>query len=254
MPTAHRSAASPQRLRIGCAGWSLPAASRSHFGAGDSVLQRYASRFDAVEINSSFYRPHRRATYERWAASVPDGFRFSVKLPRGITHEAGLRSVGEPLAEFVGQVEGLGAKLGVLLVQLPPRLAFDAAVAARFFAMLGRRSAAPAVCEPRHRSWFEPAAQALLQRYRIGRAGVDPALPIAAAATPGAAGGVRYWRWHGSPQVYYSAYGPQRLPAMAQAALASSGDAEAWCIFDNTAAGHAVEDALALQALCAGAD
>lgn len=247
-----RSDALPSGLRIGCAGWSLPAAAKPRFGAGDSVLQRYATRFDAVEINSSFYRPHRRSTYERWAASVPERFRFSVKLPRRISHDAGLRGVGALLDEFVDQVEGLGDKLGVLLLQLPPRLAFEAAVAARFFAMLGRRSATPVVCEPRHRSWFEPAAQALLQRHGIGRAGVDPAVPVAAAAAPSQTGPVRYWRWHGSPRVYYSAYGPQRLRAMAQAACDAGRDARIWCIFDNTAAGHAVEDALAFQAL--GAD
>jgi len=248
-----RTADPVHRVRCGCAGWSLPSAAKPRFGAGDSLLQRYATRFDAVEINSSFYRPHRRSTYERWADSVPVDFRFSAKLPRTITHEAGLRGVGALLDEFVAQVDGLGDKLGALLVQLPPRLAFDAAVAARFFAMLGRRSAAPVVCEPRHRSWFEPAAQALLQRHRIARAGVDPAVPLADAATPGETGDVRYWRWHGSPRVYYSPYGAKRLRAMADAACASD-HADTWCIFDNTAAGHALEDALAFQALCAEAD
>ncbi|WP_155518861.1 DUF72 domain-containing protein, partial [Xanthomonas euvesicatoria] len=72
------------RVRCGCAGWSIPAADRAQFGEGASVLQRYATRFDAVEINSSFYRPHRASTYARWADSVPEDFRFSVKLPRSI--------------------------------------------------------------------------------------------------------------------------------------------------------------------------
>ncbi|MGO1000228.1 DUF72 domain-containing protein [Lysobacter sp. CA196] len=239
------------RVRIGCAGWALPSAVKPRFGRGDSVLAVYATRFDAVEINSSFYRPHRRSTYQRWGETVPDGFRFSAKLPRNITHDAGLHGVAEPLSAFIDEVSGLRDKLGALLVQLPPRLAFDAAVAARFFAMLERRTPAAVVCEPRHRTWFEPAATELLQRHRVARAGVDPPQPRAEAARPTEVGDVRYWRWHGSPRIYYSGYGEQRLRGMAEAACRDRhAKAETWCIFDNTAAGHAVDDALSFQALC----
>lgn len=246
------------RVRVGCAGWALSTEAKTRFGRGDSVLAVYATRLDAVEINSSFYRPHRRSTYQRWSETVPDGFRFSAKLPRSITHEAGLRGVAEPLDRFIDEVSGLGDKLGALLVQLPPGLVFDAATAARFFAMLERRTPAAVVCEPRHRSWFEPAAVELLQRHSVARAGVDPPQPLAAAATPSDAGRVRYWRWHGSPRIYYSGYGEQRLRAMAAAACGEDrAQAETWCLFDNTAASHAVDDALSFQALClaqAGAD
>ncbi|MFP5285145.1 MAG: DUF72 domain-containing protein, partial [Thermoanaerobaculia bacterium] len=69
---------------IGCAGWSLPRSERDHFPGTGSLLERYASRFPAVEINSSFHRPHRTSTYARWSASVPAGFRFSVKVPKTI--------------------------------------------------------------------------------------------------------------------------------------------------------------------------
>lgn len=238
-------------LRVGCAGWALPARHRARFGAGDSVLEAYATRFNAVEINSSFYRPHRRATYQRWALTVPDGFRFSVKLPRSITHEARLQRIGPLLDGFIEQAEGLGDKLGALLMQLPPSLAFDAAVAARAFAMVRRRSPAPVVCEPRHRSWFDEAASAMLRDHRVQRAGVDPPAPLAAAARPSAEGDVRYWRWHGSPRIYYSGYGIARLHAMADEVRAEP-DADTWCIFDNTAEGHAVDDALNFQQLMTG--
>ena len=78
-------------IAIGCAGWSIPREYRELFGTGDSVLARYASLFSVAEINSSFYRSHQHATYARWAASVPAGFRFSVKIPKTISHEMGLR-------------------------------------------------------------------------------------------------------------------------------------------------------------------
>src|SRR5687768_16375503 len=111
-------------VRIGCAGWSLPRDSWPQFPETGTHLQRYAQRLNAVEINSSFYRPHQPATYERWAASVPAGFRFSVKVPKTITHESRLRSCDALLASFLAQATGLGDKLGCLLVQLPPSLAF----------------------------------------------------------------------------------------------------------------------------------
>ena len=85
------------RIWVGTAAWNLPQAHRDAFPARGSQLERYAGRFPAVEINSSFYRPHRPATYERWAASVPDEFRFAVKMPREITHKRRLADVAEPL-------------------------------------------------------------------------------------------------------------------------------------------------------------
>ncbi|WP_372362224.1 DUF72 domain-containing protein [Xanthomonas sp. NCPPB 1325] len=237
------------RVRCGCAGWSIPAADRAAFGEGASVLQRYATRFAAVEINSSFYRPHRASTYARWADSVPEDFRFSVKLPRSISHDARLHAAGPLLDAFLAQAGALGTRLGCLLLQLPPSAAFDARVAARFFAMLRRRWDGAVVCEPRHASWFLPQAQALLARHRIARCAADPA-PVAEAAAPSASAGPQYWRWHGSPRIYYSAYDEEALQALAEAVRAAGQpQTERWIIFDNTAAGLAVPNALRLQAL-----
>jgi uncharacterized protein YecE (DUF72 family) len=241
------------RIRVGCAGWSIPSQHRSLFDDEGSHLARYARRFDAVEINSSFYRPHANATYARWAAQVPRGFRFSVKLPKAITHEARLQGVGLLLDRFAGEISGLGHRLGGILVQLPPGLAYEARVAATFFAMLRRRFPSTGLaCEPRHAGWFEPCVDALWRRHGIARVAADPARSLA-AALPGGDGGWAYWRWHGSPRMYYDAYGEDRLRALAATlrARARSGR-QAWCIFDNTAAGHAVADAARLQALLRG--
>lgn len=237
-------------VRIGCAGWSIPSQHAGLFGDGDGHLARYATRFDVVEINSTFHRPHRPQTFERWAASVPRHFRFSVKLPRAITHDARLRGTGDALSAFFDQIAGLGAKLGGVLVQLPPSLAYDARTADTFFAMLRRRSAAPVACEPRHASWFAPAVDAVWQRHGVARVAADPAR-LPEAALPGGAGASarwRYWRWHGSPRTYYSRYADEALDALA-ASLRTHAIARApsWCIFDNTAHGHAVADAARLQ-------
>jgi len=238
-------------VRIGCAGWSIPSRHAALFGEGGSHLARYATRFDVVEINSTFYRPHQQRTFERWAASVPPRFRFSAKMPKAITHESRLQGAGDALTAFFDAVAGLGAKLGGVLVQLPPSLAFDARVADRFFAMVRRRSDARIACEPRHPGWFAPEVDALWNRYAIARVAADPA-PSPQAARPGGRPGARwrYWRWHGSPRMYYSAYGDAALRALADGLMASSNArAPGWCIFDNTAHGHAIADAARLQAM-----
>lgn len=241
-------------IRIGCAGWSIPSRHAALFDEGESHLARYATRFDVVEINSTFHRPHQLRTFERWAASVPRTFRFSVKLPRTITHDARLHGTGDALTAFLESVGGLGSKLGGILVQLPPSLAFDARLAERFFAMLRRRHAGRVALEPRHASWFTAQAEQVLVRHAIARVAADPA-PLPGAAQPGGAGASarwRYWRWHGAPRMYYSAYEDSALRPLAQA-LAANGSARApaWCIFDNTAHGHAMADAARLQGMLA---
>lgn len=89
-------------IHLGCAGWSLPREYADEFVQSGSHLQRYAARLNAVEINSSFYRPHRPGTYARWASSVPEDFRFAVKLPKIITHDQRLQGCTEVLDEFWG--------------------------------------------------------------------------------------------------------------------------------------------------------
>lgn len=205
-----------------------------------------------VEVNSSFYRPHQFRTYCRWAAAVPARFRFSIKLPREISHERGLRGCGAALDRVLGEVEGLGDKLGGFLLQLPPRLALDVRSASAFFRAFRRRSHVPLACEPRHPSWFSPQADALFARLGVSRAAADPAR-VPEAARPDAAAHWPYWRWHGSPRMYYSEYPAQALRDL-KAAVIGAGPAplRPWVVFDNTAHGFAIPNALAFQRLFAG--
>ena len=235
------------RLRIGCAGWTIPRQHAELFPGSGSHLERYAWRFTAVEINSSFYRPHRRATYERWAAAVPEDFAYAVKAPQEITHRLRLGSAETAIGAFLDQVSGLGEKLGPLLFQLPPSLRFDRGRVGMFFAALRRRFAGDVVSEPRHPSWFVADVEALMAEFRISRVAADPAV-VAAAAEPGGWNGLQYLRLHGSPRVYYSEYGADRIERFANLLTSASAERRpAWCIFDNTAAGAAIANALALQ-------
>ncbi|HEY0231614.1 MAG TPA: DUF72 domain-containing protein [Dokdonella sp.] len=239
-------------IRIGCAGWNVPKAHADAFPADGSHLQRYAAVFDAVEINSSFYRPHRPQTYARWADAVAATFRFAVKLPRTITHGQRLVDSDALLDAFLAEVGGLRSKLGCVLVQLPPSLSFDAATANRFFARLRARHPGAVALEPRHATWFEAPADALLRRHAIARVAADPA-PVAAAAEPGGDPTVAYFRLHGSPRMYYSDYDDDRLHAYAhRLQAAATVAAETWCFFDNTALGAATANAWAMRQLVAG--
>jgi uncharacterized protein YecE (DUF72 family) len=231
-------------IKVGCAGWSLPRASWPEFPAAGTHLQRYAARFNAVEINSSFYRPHQTSTYARWAASVPAHFRFSVKLPKTITHQQRLRDCDALLEAFLSQINGLGEQLGCLLVQMPPSLAFEADNAALFLRTLRERHVGAVALEPRHASWFAAPADALLQTWQVARVLADPQV-TEAGRSPGGLAGLVYVRLHGSPRMYYSAYERAFLDALlVRLDVAAKSGASVWCIFDNTAEGHAVADAL----------
>lgn len=238
-------------IRIGTAGWTIPKTSADAFPGDGRHLERYSAVMRCVEINSSFYRPHRVATYGRWATETPADFRFSAKLPREVTHKAMLVDVDALLDRFLLEVAGLGDRLAMLLVQLPPSLQFDEAVAGAFFASLRQRTDVPLVCEPRHVTWFTPEADACLVAWRVGRAAADPA-NTPEAAHPGGwlgpkgngSGAIVYYRWHGSPRMYWSAYEDDWLAARAAEVVRWSTKSETWCMFDNTSAGAALDDAL----------
>ena len=233
------------RWLVGCAGWSLPRKHQPLFEERGSHLASYASRFPAVEVNSSFYRPHRPATWARWGAAVPPTFRFSVKVPKAITHERRLAEAAEPLEVFLEEATALGERLGCLLVQLPPSLAWDAATAGPFFETLRSRFDGAVAVEPRHRTWFDAEPDAMLVALRLGRVAADPGV-VPAAAVPGGWPGLVYYRLHGSPRMYWSAYEPGYLDALTGRMREHAAGTPVWCIFDNTAADAAIPDALAL--------
>ena len=235
----------PAAPLIGTAGWSVPRTVAHRFSPDGSVLRRYASRFRAVEINSSFYRPHRPATYARWAESVPDDFRFSVKIPKAISHELKLTRSGAPLDGFLAEATCLGPKLGCLLIQLAPRHELDRAVAKRFFALLRRKYDGPAVIEPRNATWFTDDAARLMGDYAIARVAADPAR-VPEAAVPGGHDAIVYHRLHGSPRMYYSSYDRAHLTTLTERVSAAATRVPTWCIFDNTTLGAAAENALDL--------
>lgn len=241
-----------QRITVGTAGWSIPSTAAGQFPADGSHLKRYSRRFNGVEINSSFYRPHRQSTYARWAETVPDDFRFSVKLPGEATHERRLENCDDVIRRFSTEVAGLCRKLRVLLVQLPPSLPFATDYKA-FFQMLRNRFDVAIVCEPRHASWFSADVDEWLSNHRVGRVAADPALSPDAARIGGWSGAA-YFRLHGSPRTYYSQYGKEALADWAESVASQTSCAdETWIVFDNTARGAATANALSFQQIIGAA-
>src|ERR1700744_353859 len=156
-------------LRIGIAGWSVPPQHKARFAGEGTHLTRYARRFNAVEINSSFYRPHRPSTYRKWAESVPDAFSFSLKLPKTITHERRPHGAGPELDRFLGESDALGSKRRCILIQLPPSLEVSSEVASDFFRRWRDLFDGMTVVEARHPGWFTAEAGLILDQYHIYR-------------------------------------------------------------------------------------
>ena len=233
-----------QPLWIGTAGWNVPA--RYEVPAGGSQLERYALALNAVEINSSFYRPHQRKTYERWALATPEAFRFSVKMPRTITHQARLANCDAMLDRFIAEVNGLGDKLGVLLVQLPPKLAFNEQIAGGSF-----RTCKPE--SPRQSRWSRSMRAGSRRTWTHGLPSTGsrawPPIPRAWTAHKRPAAGT------GSSITDGTARRRSIIPTMTTLRWRRFGfvstrawkrGAQAWCIFDNTASGAAFGNALTL--------
>jgi uncharacterized protein YecE (DUF72 family) len=230
--------------RIGTAGWSVPRDRKEQ----ETHLHRYSRIFSCVEINSSFYRPHRASTWAKWSQETPSYFRFSIKAPKTITHEAKLCDTAHLLEAFFEQIMPMGEKTGPILFQLPPSLSFDRAVAEDFFSSLRKFYKGEVALEPRHATWFTASVNILLKEKEITRVAADPPKGGPAAVEPEGDSGLAYYRLHGAPKTYYSNYEEDFLTALASRIKAKD---NVWVVFDNTALFHAYSNALRLQTLIA---
>ena len=131
----------------------------------DKMLAYYSERFPTTEINYSFYRIPSIQTLERWADGTPDGFVFSLKAPRRITHDAKLQGCEDVLERFVETVRVLDAKLGVILFQLPPGFKKNLETLGAFLEAMPRPLRA--AFEFRHPSWHDPDVFALLEKKNV---------------------------------------------------------------------------------------
>ena len=141
---------------VGTSGYNYPEWKGSFYPAdlaAAKMLPYYAARFPTVEINYTFYRMPSEKILAGWTAQVPKAFRFTLKAPRRITHDAKLLNCEALTAQFCNVAGALGDQLGALLFQLPPTLKKDVSRLATFMKSLPPK--APAAFEFRHPTWFD---------------------------------------------------------------------------------------------------
>jgi len=158
------------KLRVGCSGWGYDDWVGPFYAPGTQKsewLRQYATAFDLVEIDSSFYNLPSPATVAAWRDAVPDGFLFTAKFPKRITHEMKLVGVEEQIARVYKSMGELGRKLGVLVVQLPPSIRYDKHrdTVEAFIELLDPK--VRHAIEFRSQTWFNDEVSSMLQEYNI---------------------------------------------------------------------------------------
>jgi uncharacterized protein YecE (DUF72 family) len=255
--------------RVGISGWRYPPWRKVYYPDGlpqRAELEYASSRLNSIELNGSFYALQRPESYQRWYAATPDGFVFSVKGPRFVTHLKRLADVDAPLANFFASgILALGNKLGPVLWQLPPNFQYDAARCADFFAQLPRTTAEAAEHAKRHdermegRALLEPAVDGPL-RYAIEvrhesfktegfvELAREHGIAVVCADTAGkwpmfedVTADFAYARLHGADELYVSGYDDKSLDRWAR--KIRSWNCDAFVYFDNDAKVHSPYDA-----------
>jgi uncharacterized protein YecE (DUF72 family) len=202
-------------------------------------LEYYAARFASVESNSAFYRLPERRTFADWAARTPDDFVVAVKASRYLTHIRRLRQPEQPVRRLVDRLEGLGAKCGPVLLQLPPTLQLDLE---SLDATLGAFPTAMRLAvEPRHPTWFVPATRQLLERRDAALCLADRPGLRAPRWVTASWGYVRFHQGRASPP---PCYGRRALATWAiRIAGQWDADSDVYCYFNNDPGGCAPHDA-----------
>ena len=236
-------------FRIGTSGWEYRHWAGRFYPRDvprDRWLEHYATEFDTVELNNSFYRLPDAEQFARWGRRVPSGFRFAVKASRYLTHIKRLRAPEEPMERFWIRARHLGPRLGPVLYQLPPRWTPDLD---RLGAFLRVVPTEPQAIEFRDRRWYAASTFELLDGAGVGLCLHD--MP-GAETPPRPIGPLVYVRFHGAGAKYGGSYSSQRLSAWADRIAHWALDGTpVWAYFNNDAAANAVGDAQRLRALVA---
>lgn len=233
-------------IRIGTSGWEYSHWVGRFYPRGlarDQWLEFYATRFETVELNASFYRLPESQTFERWAARVAPDFRFAVKASRYLTHVRRLRDPEEPLDRLWMRATRMGSRMGPVLYQLPPRWHPNPQRLAAFLAASAGRG--DQVLEFRDAAWYRPDVFEMLTRHAVALCLHD--MP-GSTPPPTAVGPLVYLRFHGAGERYGGSYSPQRLAAWADRMAGWSRQGlPVWAFFNNDIGGHAIVDAARLR-------
>jgi uncharacterized protein YecE (DUF72 family) len=204
-------------------------------------LEHYATHFLTVEVNNAFYRLPERDTFAQWRERTPGGFAIAVKMSRYLTHIKRLRDPREPVERFLSHAEGLGAKLGPILMQLPPTLHADVGLLDEALGLFPKRQRV--AVEPRHPSWWTDEIRKVLENHGSALCWADrrgrPVTPL--------------WRTTSFVYVRLHEGRAHPRPSYGRAAIQRwldriGGDGDSYVYFNNDPGGAAVRDAQALIA------
>ena len=238
----------PGPVYIGTSGWTYDVWKDLLYAGVPRArwLQHYATLFNAVEVNATFYHRLKESTFAKWHDETPKAFRFAIKANRYLTHVERLSFPLPSLKEERDRSAPLGDKLAVVLWQLPAGWHLDLARLQRFLARLDQWPVPRHALEFRHTSWFSPEVASLLSEHRVAAVQSDAAdWPLWEAVTTD----LVYLRLHGHESTYSSRYSARALGAWAREIDAWRAEGrEVHVYFDNTDAGHAPEDAARLAA------
>lgn len=203
-------------------------------------LEEYATHFPTVEINNAFYRLPSRENFESWRDRVPRDFVVAVKASRYLTHIKRLKDPGEPVARLLGHAEGLGARLGPVLLQLPPTLKAGPKLLDTCLSCFP--SDVRVAVEPRHDSWWTPEVREVLESRRAALCWADvrarPVTPLWRTTDWG------YVRFHEGRTQDWPRYGRQSLRTWAGRVRDTWAEAEdVYAYFNNDPNAAAVKDA-----------
>ncbi len=239
---------SAPRLFIGTSGWNYKDW-KEDFYAGvpqKRWLAHYASRFNSVEVNATFYRQLQEKTYHKWLESTPEGFCFVIKGSRYVSHIKRLKEPGESVLKQRDNIAPLQPRLAAVLWQLPAKLEKDLGRLKDFLALLNREwGQARHAIEFRNETWFEEEVAELLQAHNVANCLSDaPNWPLWDRITSD----VAYVRLHGHTELYRSPYTEEQLAAWAELARQWLEQGKVvYFYFDNTDSGAAPKNAARLQ-------
>jgi uncharacterized protein YecE (DUF72 family) len=235
------------RFHIGCSGWSYKHWRNDFYPRGlpaSRWFEHYSDVFDTVELNASFYRLPSESAVRSWRERAPEGFVFSVKGSRLITHFRRLRDVEAALDTFLGRMQALDAHLGPLLFQLPPDFAPDLPRLDAFLELVPRRHRC--AFEFRNREWWTQETFRVLEKHGTAfcmyNAG-QTTTPVVATAP------FAYVRFHGPSASYASSYSDDALARWMRELQGLEGVETVYAYFNNDIGGHAPRDALRMRAM-----
>ncbi len=235
------------KIYCGTSGWSYQDWKGSFYPeklSQSKWFSFYAEHFNSVEINATFYRWFEEKTYQNWRKKAPEGFKYVIKLPRTFTHQKLLKDIGEPAARFESLVEHLGDKLGMVLMQLPPKMPYDPK---RLDLALSQfKHPEKLAIEFRSPQFFTEEISKILKKHGSTFCIVDsPDIKPLPALTSSRA----YCRFHGFSEWYSHSYTEKQLSDFLELckSLKERGAEEMYLFFNNNIGGHAPFNAMVMQ-------